>query len=224
MELQLLLYIEMFLLTCSTLIIFFLALTYRRLSQQMSSLQQGQQKLRSQTYQKSSKVLEQARMQSLGIIEDSEHKAKEILLDTDLFTADAEKDFREGIQEILKVNSKEFVEELNALRANMSASFQETAKNLEAEAAREIDIFRKNLEAETTASKNKLLTQTTQAQQAISESLEKERQKVMAEMQSKVQEIVSEVSYQVVGKTLSKKDQETLLMNALESAKQHHVL
>src|SRR5579859_762056 len=217
----LLLLLALLLLFLLTAALLFLIHTYNRFAEQLEDMEEV---LNGKSFGKAGKVLEEARDESLTIIEKSEKKAEAILQNTNMFSADVQEEMSKKLKETGQKQMDEYLKALATLRQDLVDIFQKTAKELEVEAQHDVEGFRQAIVQNVVQSQEKLATQLQQEAEKTSAALEKHRAEVQAKMDASVKDIVKQVVQDVVGKSLTSKEQELLIFKSLEEAKQQHVL
>ncbi len=203
--------------------VFFLALAYQNLVKQFKSLQKEQDFLYAKAHHKANKIVDAARDKSLEIIDQSQHKAQEIVMSADFFSAISEKELTEKVKDASQKQTEEYVKELRTVRAEIIEAFQAVSEKVRDEALKEIADFRKDVETATVKTETAINTQLDKQYQAVNQDLEKYKAEMMKKVNADIVNIVQDVMGRVATKTLSGHEHETIVLNALEEAKKQHV-
>ena len=203
--------------------VFFFIAMYARLLEELEKLRSSHSHTPLKEHQDAARLVEQAKNRSLEIIEASERKAKEIIASTDFFSAVSSDQMSESVKSASQKQTQDYLKVLEKVKLEVLGQFTALSQNVEKEAVKDIEDFRKNLEVKTMKSENVLETKVQEEYQKSSAELTAYKQTVIKKIDENMFEIVNQVVHKVVGKTLTPAEHQTLVLQALEEAKQNHV-
>lgn len=202
----------------------FLGFAYRQLASQFEKLQAKTNQERSETWQKSTKMLDSAQEKSQNLLEKSEEKAQEIIVDAEFFTAAAQKELGQKIDEATHKHLGEYNQLLGEFRKELTKTFTKMSADLETGAGQELATFRQSIQERTKQMETDLQSQMTQNYQAAQDEIAAYKQAVSKKIDEQARVVIKEVVQEVVPKMISPSDHEALIIQALTEAKQSHAI
>lgn len=175
---------------------------YSRQHHQYVSLQADYDRLWERVLMHSEAMIKRAHKQALQIIEDSE-----------FLTAQMKQQVKEALVEAEENEEAEYQKTLAQIQKKIT---HESMKHLEE--------FSASLLAETKKNEQNLEKRQQAAQQEIQTYLEQRKQQIEAELKSHIFSIIQSVLQKVTGQLLSQEQHEQLILDALQQAKEEHVL
>jgi len=177
-----------------------------------------------QAHATAEKLLEHAQTEAQSILKHALHKAEEMVDKTDIFTenleAHLEHNLKEKSTDVTNLFGKTVIEMKDEYMKEIAQSF----KTLEEQGKKQMTEFQILL-------KNEGLTHQTFIDQKLDEDFEATKKEIEEYKRNKIEEIkglmssrVNELSMKVLGKSLSSKDQEKLIIEALDEAKKEGLL
>ena len=215
-----------------TIILLFYALGYVLY---ITKKDQEFEKKRAEVYYNSAQILNSAREKAKAILQDSEARANQILIEADNTKISIEQDFNQALSQVVNSNTQEinrdsgqllteykssltnlknkYLEEIEAMIAKMEGSMQT-----------EFSQFQTVLEKDTKQAENTLSSNITAELQKTKIELENYKKSQVAKIDEMVANTVIKIAREVIGKTITPQEHEKLIMQALEQAKKEGVL
>lgn len=214
-----------------SLLFFFLFLLNVYVLERVSSLIYRRRiKSESATQEQAVELLEEARKQAFSIISDANMKAQDILNRTGSVNSEANAALRREI-DALHGKHVEFLESLSNSTISAFEKVTEEEKNKGIAAIEETVSGVENITSDAiTALKTEIDTQRKSYEEFFGENMKREienvrkeldeyREKKIRDIDQEARSVLKDVSKEVLGKSLSYEDQESLIMDSLERAK-----
>lgn len=164
-------------------------------------------------------LLEDARISAFEILEQANKRAEDILSQTHL---DKQLLAQEQIESLKKVSlefTNNYQRALDEIKKEHIDMFKNISQDIEKDAMSEISDFKEIIKKESFASQKIVGKKIEEEYQDLEKQLKDYKEKKLAEINDSVYKILSLVSKQVLGKTLSFDQHEELIIKALEEAK-----
>jgi hypothetical protein len=169
-------------------------------------------------------VVDEARHQSTQIIENSEKKAAEIVINAEFFSAETQKELNQKVEEATRKHINEYEELLKTFRADVQKTFAKVSADLETEATQELNHFRENIQTQTSQTKTALDSQLAQNQASVEKAIATYKAEMLKKIDQQAYTVIKEAAQSVAPNLWSNKEQEALVTQALETAKQHNAI
>lgn len=162
---------------------------------------------------KENKVLVHAHKTAHTIVEQAEEQATETARDFSqkeaaLLASSAQT--LETMQQEILTETKETYQKL----------FTHIAKQFEQQAAEEVKIFRNSLQQETLQTEKAVADKIEEVYTVMLKDIDAKKQEKLANLEKDIQQIIQKTCHDVIGKSLSLSQQQELVVEALEKAKQ----
>lgn len=189
--------------------------------------------IKEEAYQEALKTLDKANEESLRILLDSEQKARNILKDSGSMSIEAKEKISSELEGVLKKHKQEAAsvskQLLNiykeAIDNEKNRSIEEISKVstiLKDEVMSEIGSMKDVLKKETIETENDLKQKIKNEYDQIKIELAQYKEKKLNDINSYIYEIITQTSKDIIGKAMSIDDQEDLIIQALEEAKEEN--
>lgn len=208
-----------------------LVIYYAKSLSSFHTLQKEEDHLKSQIHKKGNALLEEARSTSNQIITDANLKAQTIISSAHAFNNDSKIALDKKLEDVVK-NQAESLEKASAeLTKKYQKSFEElkeeninmlkkTSKDIEQSALNEVFDFKEILEKETLTAQ-KIIEQKIEDQYAkVQNEIQTYKTEKLVKIDELIYKIIQQVCEKVIGKTLSIRDHQDLVIEALSEAKQ----
>ncbi|MDO8488112.1 MAG: hypothetical protein Q7S31_02230 [bacterium] len=162
-------------------------------------------------HQEEELVMSRARQKALSIIQNARDQGVDIIGRSKISATESKSKLEENLSEISATNMREFKNILQTI-----------SKTVEGDALKEIEEFKKALELETIQSQKTVAAKMQQNYDQAKAEVEKYKQAQMAQAEAKIDQIVSEVVKDIIGRVIPLEEHQKLIIAALEKAKKQH--
>ncbi|GEM_PF-2689209 len=183
------------------------------------------------THLKSEALLDEARKQSVQIIEEANKKAKELLVQTQTTKETLDADLKAALQQFSQKENERVKEVatqmVDAYRSMMDSTKQQytaaissTAKEMADGAQRSLKEFEESLKNQTTRYEGVLKEQIQAGFMSAQKEISDYKRESLRKVEEGIYHILNLVTKSILGKALSLEDQQDLVIHALNEAKQ----
>ena len=177
-------------------------------------------KVQTDSYKKAGEILEGAKIKTQEILEKVEQKADEILTHSELFKSDLDKEFKDSLKQLAEKYLRVVQEQTNKFTQdyeNILTSVKNQSLTQAGNALANIDQqINKQLEEAKTSLKSEMLKALAKAMEEIDQFRKKELDKVDQD----IDQLVIQITKDLLRINLTPKDHRKLVMQALEKAKE----
>lgn len=203
---------------------------YKQLTKRLKSIESERDELKKNVENNVEAVLEDARKQSLVVLQRAQVKAQQILSDTKQFQLDAKRIFETELKDVTASSSGELQKASQELLKNYEASlaaikdqdlnlFKNISKTIEKDVTEEMQQFKATLENETISSQ-KIVEQKLEEQYAtVGSEIQLYKKEQLAKVDAQIIELLHSVTLLTLGKALTLENQQELVIEALAEAK-----
>lgn len=202
----------------------FLGFAYHQLAGHFERLHHQASQKQAGALQQADKIIDSAREESHQMLEKSEEKAQEIVINAEFFTAASQKELGEKLETATRSHLAEYKKMLATFRTELSTTLNTMSKDLEAGAGQELDLFRQHIQEQTQQAENEFNQQVSKNFQLAEAEVAAYKQTMIKKIDQQASEIVKEVINEVVPKIITPKEHEQLVLDALTQAKQTHAI
>jgi F0F1-type ATP synthase membrane subunit b/b' len=191
----------------------------------------GYYSLEQSSYQRALRILDNAKMQSLHLYQESQARAKKIIEEASAFKTDSKEDLDKHISVVTKKQLSEF-------EGFLQSEIQDFEKAISKEAGQSAKVFAdvsKNLQKEVSQGvenlKQTIINETIESQKLIDKKVETEYTQIEAEIlkykkeklssiDEKIGDIITNISAEVFAKAFSVADHQELILKILDAEKE----
>lgn len=193
------------------------------------------EKKRVEIYYNSAQILNAARDKAKLVLQESEARAHQILLEADNTKKNIEQEYNQALNQVVNNNSREIsndsIKLLTEYKASLTGLKNKYLTEIEAMIAKmessmqtEFSQFQTVLEKDTKQAENILGSNITAELEKTKLELENYKKAQVAKINEMVGNIVVKIARDIIGKTITPQEHEKLIMEALEQAKKEGVL
>lgn len=188
------------------------------------------EKIKNVAYKKAEDIVDGAKEASIRIIEESNAKAQETINSAKEISDASRNDIKRHLDEVslkhiqlLESTSNElnnfYKQAIESQKGKSISTLQNLSHEIEGELAAEVDEFKEILHKETVDSQRMVEQKLQNEYKKISKEIDMYRDEKMRLVDTKIFQILAEVSKEVLGKSISLEEKQDLVFKALEDAK-----
>lgn len=201
-----------------------LSVLYVKTRKKFKTLKTEEEQLKEQGHEKAFEILEEARDKALKIIASSEsfeNISKDMLYEKlNTVSANHLKTFQKAASELLT----RYQNELEGLKETDIKIVKDISKDIESATFTELRDFREILKKETFSSQKIVEEKIEEKYAVLNKEIEEYKKESIKKIDSKIYEIIQEVAKLVIGKAVSLKGQEDLVIDSLNKTKQQRMM
>jgi len=190
---------------------------------------------KNKAYRESVRVLDKAKESSINILKSSTKQASKTMREAQLLSDETKKLLDSSLDTLTSKQKKEISEATKVLieknkelieksQDESSRDMRNLTRRLEEELLSEIEAFKNNLHQEVIESEHIVEERVHSEYEALKGELARFKKQRLASIDREIAEIVERVGKEVLGKSISTRDHEDLIIKALEQAKQDRVI
>ena len=206
-----------------SLALIILVIYLAKLMDQFHSYQKEQKELRNLIGQKDSQLLDEARNKAEKIVEEANNQALNIIKEANVFSTATTKKFDKELESANSGFLKLYNNSLINLISKNTEIFQNTSKDIEESVLSEINKFKEIVEQKTVESQDLVRKEIEGEYDEVKKDLVAYREKELKKVDDGIYQLLQRVTQIVLGKALPLSDQENLITESLEKAKQEGI-
>ncbi len=216
--------------TLLAVVLLAIGFSYAKTVRRLSDAEKERDALNAQMQEKTTAILDEARLRAIRIIQDANSKAQQIISSSAELDEQSKQSLATKLEELSKEESERFGKSsediskmyeamLQKLREEHINLLQNMAKDIEKQAISEIDQFKSMLEKDTVGRQKDLQERIDQEYVAIRSELAKYKAARMKKIDDTIYQVLQTVALEIIGKSITLEDQQKLVMDALSQAK-----
>ncbi len=198
-------------------------LHYQKLVGKFLKLQREDKHLREETQKEAEKLLEKAQKEALETVEEAHRRARKVVRESEIAVTKMEELLRRELEKVLTVQTKNYYQMLEKIEREVAQGFEKAGEKTQVGILEEIEDFRKVMEQQTIKSQEAASEKIDGEFAQVREEIKAYRAKMLGKVDQSIFEILQEVSQEVLGKALSVKEHEELVIKALYEAKRRKI-
>jgi len=188
--------------------------SYVKVLKKYNYLLRQQESLKMHDHRKAIEILEKARQKAATLLENQVHNELKTVSLNEI------RDFEKAANDLLAF----YKQELEDIKTSTIKIASNITKDIESNTISELKDFKEILQKETYASQKIVEEKVEEEYSEMKKELEAYRQERLKKIEDEIYNIIQDVSMLVLGRSLSVRDHEELILEALEKAKKKKVL
>lgn len=164
-------------------------------------------------------VAEEAQRQAESLLREATAKAEEIVKRSQLLTDDLSQKLAQDLQRLPQVQEEVYRQVFEGVEKETKQLLVQVAKEMQQQAMDQTKSFGAVLQKEAINSQESVKQMIADAYARAEQEIEAYKKQRMAQVDASIQQLVAEVSREVLGKVLTSRDHEDLVIQALEKGK-----
>ena len=177
-------------------------------------------KVQTDSYKKAEEILEEAKIQTQEILEKVEQKADEILTHSELFKGDLDKEFKDSLKQLAEKYLQVVQEHSNKFAQDYENILTSVKNQSLTKAGRALDNIEQQINKQLEESKASLKSEMMKALAKAMEEIDQYRKKELDKVDQDIDQLVIQITKDLLRINLNPKDHRKLVMQALEKAKE----
>jgi hypothetical protein len=205
-------------------------LAYKQLTKRLKTIEHERDQLKQNIQQDADAVLEEARKQSSAVLQGAREKAQQIIIDTKQFQEEAKRLLETALQDVSKASSEELQKSSTELIKNYEASlsavkdqdinlFRSITGVIEKDVAEQMKGFKETLEQETLTSQKFIKQKLDEQYAQVGSEIQQYKKEQLQKVDEQILVLLEKVTILALNKSLSLKDHQDLVLEALDEAK-----
>jgi vacuolar-type H+-ATPase subunit H len=211
------------LLLVEALVVVLLIAVYRIMGK-YDRLHQENERLRTEAELKADDVFAKAQKEAQKLLDDAREKAHKIIAEAEGFSKEGTKKLQESLEWMLQDQTRTYTEQLQKAREQTEKQLMSLSSEVNQMAATELKVFANNLQKQTAEAQADAQKSIEEAYKHMGDEVEKYRVARMQRVDELVKDLVLVVARDVMGKSLTNSDHESLVEAAVAEAKKRKVL
>jgi len=169
-------------------------------------------------------IIEDARKEADEIIKEGSIKADSVVNETKMFTTEVSELFSEQVRNSVKRQAVTYEVALDQTKSELVDTISDIARQIRQKALADIAEFKDALKKETLSAREVIRNNVNLEFEKIEDEIKNYKESRIAQSDEIVNEIIKEVTKNVLAKSISSEDHKDLIVNALKDAKRKNVL
>lgn len=217
-------YIIIFISTALGLLLIGVIILYLRLVKKYVSLKENETKLRLDLEKEKEEKLKEVSMKSQKILEEAYAKAQEIVSLSQVFNDEQKRKLAEALSKVSNEELREYQTVLTEAGKVSIAMLKNLSTDLSSKFTPEIENIKTLVQEEIEKGTKGTREAITNAYASLDKEINDYKKLIFSQIDKIALDLIREISLKVLGKTLSKKEHEELVIKALNEAKKENIL
>lgn len=162
--------------------------------------------------------------QKSAILDDARKKSAEIIQKTQLLTDETKSELTRELKNAIDKEVQNYMTTLAQSNKQITQTLQNISNDIKNTSLSEMDNFKNMLISESKRSQGEIETAINQVVKNLEAELEEYKANRIGQIEVQIAQVIEEVAMKVIGKSLSVKEHEDLVLSALDEAKKRNAL
>jgi F0F1-type ATP synthase membrane subunit b/b' len=216
-------YIVAFISAALGLLLIALLISYLKLVRKYAALKDEEGNLKLDISKQTSEKMNQTQEESKKILEDAYKKAGEIVSASEIFTQEEKQKFADLLTKVANEEIQNYQAVLAETGKVSIKTIQSISKDIEGQIIPEVEKIKDSIENEIQKAGDDAKKMVGNTYATLSSEIENYKRTIFGEIDEVFLNVIREMSIKVLGKVINKKEQEELVMKALEEAKKQNI-